>query len=97
MADVPAFDTARFQDTLVSEAVFTEGQARVLTRAMVDATGHLPSSAGMDQFKAEMRALINEKFADQTWKVVQIIGAAVLVNALLFAGVAIGLYNALKP
>ncbi len=96
MTDAPPFDTARFQNTLVAEAVFTEGQARVPTRAMADATGHLPSSSGLEQFKAEMKALIAEKANDQTWKVMQIISGAVLLNSLLMVGIAVGLYNALK-
>ena len=57
--DAPAFDTSRFQDTL-SEAGIPLAHARAITRAVVDVTGHLPSTDALAAFKAELRAEISE-------------------------------------
>lgn len=53
--DAPSFDTAKFQETL-SEGGFSSTQAKSLTRAVADATVHLPSVDGLTAFKADLRA-----------------------------------------
>ena len=97
MSDAPPFDTARFQETLVSDGAFTDGQARVLTRAMSDATAHVPSRDRLDQLEFKLQTLISDRLSDQTWKVTQLVVTAVLFNALVVAGAAIAVYNAVRP
>lgn len=57
--DMPAFDTACFQDTR-NEGGFSLVQAKSLTKAFVDATGHLPSVDALATFKAEVRQSLAE-------------------------------------
>ena len=97
MTDVPAFDTASFRDTLVTEGAFSETQARVLTRAFSTATSHLPSKDGLEQFRSEIKALLADRLNEQTWKVAQLLISAVLFNALVVGAAAVALYNALRP
>jgi DnaJ-domain-containing protein 1 len=100
---MPAFDTARFQDTL-SEGGFTPVQAKSLLRAVSDVTDHLPSSDTLAAFKSDVRAEIaavrselSKSLSDQTWKMAQMVFAAVLLNAAVVAGVGLAVYNAVKP
>jgi len=104
MSDAPTFDTALIQDTLTGEGRFTPEQARSLTRALSLATTHLPSRDGLETFKADVRAGLEavrrdlaDKLTEQTWRVLQIVLAAVVLNALVVAGTGLALYNALKP
>lgn len=107
--DAPSFDTARFQETL-SEGGFSAAQAKSLTRAVSDATLHLPSTDALAAFKAELQgeiAAIRTELAglrsdlfkalneQARWTATLVFGA-VLLNGAVVAGVGLALFNALK-
>lgn len=57
----------------------------------------MPSREGLDQFKAELKTTLAERLNEQTWRVVQVVAGALVLNVFAIVATGLALYNALRP